>query len=183
MKKSIFTKMGAAAMVLTLVTASLVGGTFAKYTSTVSGTGTAQVAEWKIAFSQDGTAQSADYNFNLASADTTNVASDRIVPGDKGVVLLKVNGDGSEVAYDYTVTLDKTNLGDLKDNFDFYTDNTYVTPLTEMTQTKNVALADVGTEQEVKLYWKLADDADALAGKVGTFKVTMTATQKTATTP
>lgn len=183
MKKSIFTKMGAAAMVLTLVTASLVGGTFAKYTSTVSGTGTAQVAAWNIEFSQDGTAQSANYDFRLKSADTTNVASDRIVPGDKGVVLLKVNGTGSEVAYDYTVALDKTNLGDLKDKLNFYTDDTYVTPLTEMTQTKNVELANVGTEQEVKLYWKLADDADATAGKTGTFKVTMTATQKTAATP
>ena len=39
-------RIGLLALVLTLVTASLVSGTFAKYVTTVNGTGTVQVAQW-----------------------------------------------------------------------------------------------------------------------------------------
>ncbi|MBS6955305.1 MAG: hypothetical protein KH230_18975 [Enterocloster asparagiformis] len=61
MKKSIFAKIGAAAVVLTLVTSSLVGGTFAKYVTNAKGTATATVAEWGVTFKKD-----ADTDFNNA---------------------------------------------------------------------------------------------------------------------
>lgn len=48
MKKGLVSKLGGAALVLTLVTASLVGGTFAKYTKTISGTATATVAKFNL---------------------------------------------------------------------------------------------------------------------------------------
>ena len=50
MKKSIFGKIGAAAVVLTLVTSSLVGGTFARYATEKSATATAAVAQWNVSF-------------------------------------------------------------------------------------------------------------------------------------
>ena len=52
MKKSIFGKIGAAAVVLTLVTSSLVGGTFAKYTSSASASGKVTAAKLLMAIMQ-----------------------------------------------------------------------------------------------------------------------------------
>ena len=53
MKKSIFGKIGAAAVVLTLVTSSLVGGTFAKYVTNASAKANVTVASWGVTFNKD----------------------------------------------------------------------------------------------------------------------------------
>ena len=54
MKKNRILKLGLLALTLTLVTASLVSGTFAKYITTASGTGAVSVAKWHATVS-DGT--------------------------------------------------------------------------------------------------------------------------------
>lgn len=85
MKKSIFGKIGAAAVVLTLVTSSLVGGTFAKYTSSATGQATATAAQWKVEFAK---------NDNSAFTNTADIvlegkgADNKVIPGDKGSLRL-----------------------------------------------------------------------------------------------
>ncbi|MDD4565910.1 MAG: hypothetical protein PHE79_10620, partial [Eubacteriales bacterium] len=49
MKKNWIARIGFLALVLTLVTASLVSGTFAKYTTAVSGKDTVRVAKFDVA--------------------------------------------------------------------------------------------------------------------------------------
>lgn len=189
MKKSIFGKVGAAAVVLTLVTASLVGGTFAKYTSTATGTGTAQVAKWAIAMKEGDNAITGDtFTFTLENSNANAVSKkDTIAPGSDGEIKFAINGENSEVGYSYIVNADISLLGGIP--IKFYSD---AAKSHEITFTDNkaevakgdVELADVGTEKTASIYWAwdststdAKDTTVGIAGTAGTITVTITAEQ------
>lgn len=188
MKKSVFSKVGAAAVVLTLVTASLVGGTFAKYTSTASGTGSATVAKWAIAMKQNDTAVSDNFTFDLANTNTNAAtATGKIGPESQGVIKMTIDGTGSEVGYEYDITFDTTGLGNVP--IKFYEDAAMNTELTytgnKATMSGEVEQTAVGTAKDVTVYWKwvsASDAADTGLGEsatavTGDVAVTMTANQ------
>lgn len=187
MKKSIFSKVGAAAMVLTLVTASLVGGTFAKYTSTASGTGTATVAKWAIAMKQNDTAITNNtFTFDLANTNTNAATvAGKIGPESKGEIKMTIDGTGSEVGYTYDITFDTSGLGNVP--IKFYKDAEMNTELTytdkKVSMTDNVEQTAVGTAKDVVVYWKWVSEGDATDTGLGetpvsgTVAVTMTANQ------
>ena len=190
MKKSIFSKVGAAAVVLTLVTASLVGGTFAKYTTTANGTGTATVAKWAIAMKQNDTAISNNtFTFDLANTNTNAAtASGKIGPESQGAIKMTIDGTGSEVGYAYDITFDTTGLGSVP--VKFYSDSAMTTELTytgkKATMTGEVEQSAVNAAKDVTVYWKWdstsTDAADTTLGEsatavTGTVAVTMTANQ------
>lgn len=189
MKKSIFSKVGAAAVVLTLVTASLVGGTFAKYTTTATGTGTATVAKWAIAMKQNDTEiKNNAFTFNLANTNTNAAtAADRIGPDSKGVIKMTIDGTGSEVGYAYDISFDTTGLGSVP--VKFYSDQDMTKELEYngkiATMTDTVEQANVNTAKDVSVYWKwvsTSNEADTGLGAsenpvIGTVAVTMTANQ------
>ncbi|RGY98591.1 hypothetical protein [Clostridium sp. AM58-1XD] len=180
MKKSIFAKVGAAAVVLTLVTASLVGGTFAKYVTSTTGTAKATVAEWKVAFNdKDGTSLK-DVTMNLqGSADK----ADRILPGDKGQIDIKIYGQDAEVGYTYTIKVTKADGGTL-DGMKFYSDAARTTEIPADGLTADVEYSATGTDmnKDVSLFWELPAGADsdaevAMAGKTADYTISMVATQ------
>lgn len=187
MKKSIFSKVGAAAVVLTLVTASLVGGTFAEYTTTATGTGTATVAKWAIAMKQNDTEISNNtFTFDLANTNTNAATSSgKIGPESQGAIKMTIDGTGSEVGYAYDITFDTSGLGTVP--VKFYSDAAMTKELTynanKATMTGEVAQGDVGTAKDVSVYWKwvsTSDTADTGLGVTpvsGTVAVTMTANQ------
>lgn len=194
MKKSIFGKIGAAAVVLTLVTGSLVGGTFAKYTSTATGTGTAQVAAWKIAM-KEGTnpIEGKEFVFNLENTDPTVTSKQgTIAPGSKGEIKFTIDGTGSEVGYTYTVNADISGLGNVP--IKFYSDVDRKTPI-DFTSNKaevangSVELDDVKIGQTASIYWawdSTTDETDTSLGELGeaenrrgTIVVKITASQLT----
>lgn len=189
MKKSIFSKVGAAAMVLTLVTASLVGGTFAKYTTTVTGKGIATVAKWDVKLKKGDAAQSEGFKINLANTNTNAAtAKDTIGPESKGELEMTIDGTGSQVGYAYDITFDTSTLNSVP--VVFYEDSAMQTPLLKNGETKfklsgSVKQAEVGTEKNVVVYWKWVstdDSADTALGAselpvVGEIGVTMTANQ------
>ena len=105
-------RIGLLALVLTLVTASLVSGTFAKYVTTVSGTGTVQVAKWAVALKEGETEQTADFDIDLRNTavgigdvDQTGLNEEavRIAPGTSGSFSLTYDTIGTEV--DHTMEL------------------------------------------------------------------------------
>lgn len=185
MKKSIFSKVGAAAMVLTLVTASLVGGTFAKYTSTVNGTATAAVANWKFQVTDNSDTVITDKAVPLVPKDTTNKKADVIVPGDKGELVLNLDGTGSEVGFDYEITI--TPAGENVANVSFYSDEDCKIDLTTADLKASVAYSDAekGMKVTKTFYWKLADDVkvgediNGVAGNTLTYNITVVANQTT----
>ena len=121
MKKNIIAKIGAAAVVLTMVTTSLVGGTFAKYTSTVDGKVTASVAKWAVSFTSDGKAlpsKTEDEKVYLINAnDSATTAKDKIAPGSYGQIDLSIDGTNAEVGFTYTITVDTNDLNSVPIKF------------------------------------------------------------------
>lgn len=187
MKKSVFSKVGAAAVVLTLVTASLVGGTFAKYTTNVSANATVTAAKWDVVFT-DGTntiTDSSNTTITLEPTVTTGKAAGTIVPGDSGTFNLVVDGKDAEVSFDYTISL----ANGAGNNLDvkFYEDAAHGTEITNAAPLTGTVAYDAAAASKtvtVPVYWELAagadDDADtAMAGQTGNYVITLNATQKT----
>ncbi len=191
-KKSYAARLGVLALALTLVSTCLLGGTLARYTSEVTGTGTANIAKWAVAFKQNDTEKTADFNFTLADTKATNanVATDAVAPGDKGEIKLVIDGTGSEVAYEYKIELNATDFSETAGNVKFYSNADYTTEWSNADFTK-VALANVGSPVEKSIYWQWVGGEDnnandTTAGKAAadiTFTIKLTAQQTIATTP
>ena len=128
-------RIGAAAFALTVVSSCIVGGTLAKYTTTVSGTGSAVVAKWAPTF-KTGTNISGGGTFqdsvDVKLTDTTlngKVVSGRIAPGTDGSFSVQVSRGATEVEFKYSVS-----ISDLKNrpaNLKFYAED----GITELTET------------------------------------------------
>ena len=189
--KKFITRIGVLALALTLVSTCLMGGTLARYSSEITGTGTANIAAWKIAFSQGGVAQTADFTFTLADTKETNdnVATNAVAPGDKGEIVIKIDGTGSEVAYEYKIELATSALTETAGNIKFYSDASYTTEWTNAGDFTTVALDKVGTAVEQTIYWQWVGGEDnnandTTAGKAAAdleFTVKLTAQQTIAT--
>lgn len=114
MKKNKILRLGLLALALTLVTASLVSGTFAKYVTTVNGTGIVTVANWQVevdgdggtyeAGTETGVMQTASFSV-LTTTDTGVKGTALVAPGTAGTFALKYKTVGTEVAHNVKITL------------------------------------------------------------------------------
>lgn len=192
MKKSYVVRLGVLALALTLVTTCLTGGTLAKYTTDVEGTGSAVVAAWSFK-ANDQTATMT--NLDLATTAYSNVATGKIAPGTEGSFAIKVDASGSDVAVDYAIKF--SNLTNKPANLKFYSDAGHTAEkditdkLTTDGFTGSIALADIANPVTETVYWAweygtaAEDDQATISGKTMTFDITVTGTQATptATTP
>ena len=110
MKKNHAARLGALALALTLVSTCLMGGTLAKYTTTVTGTSTATVAKW--VFNANNAAADTKKFENINLGDTlnykvTDIKTGVIAPGTEGKFDIELNGTGSKVGIDYTIEITK----------------------------------------------------------------------------
>lgn len=118
-KSRILMSLGTSVLALSLITSSLVGGTFAKYTSTVAGSDTARVAKFNFKVESGNTVLSktgetidlfATVNDTgvFAGADGKNVNTEKLVaPGVEGTFGLVVTNQ-SEVAVKANLTITET---------------------------------------------------------------------------
>lgn len=118
-KSRVLMSLGTSVLVLSLITSSLVGGTFAKYTSTVAGNDTARVAKFDFdvksgtdALTKTGTTINLFATVNdtgvFADADGKNVNTEKLVaPGVEGSFGLVVT-NRSEVAVKANLTITET---------------------------------------------------------------------------
>ena len=130
MKKNRILRLGLLALALTLVTASLVSGTFAKYITTASGTGTVNVAKWFATLTDgdktQGTGQEELVSFDLFKTINNNedVLAKRVAPGTAGSFSLEYDTSGTEVNHSVTVTLAKNPATtDIPTNMKFFAKN------------------------------------------------------------
>ena len=101
-------------LALVLITSCIVGGTFAKYTSSQGAEDTADVAAWSFKFDTSETDEvdiaTTDITFNLfntikttGSVDNENaVVTDMLAPGTEGSMEISIKND-SDVVADWTV--------------------------------------------------------------------------------
>lgn len=95
MKKNRMMRSASALLVLTLLTTSVISGTFAKYTTAASATDTARVAKWGVVLQADGSLYGTKYlaaDKNTATVDKTGITvahdttvdnKDLVAPGTK----------------------------------------------------------------------------------------------------
>ena len=137
-------------LLLVGLTCGYVASTYAKYTSTITGSGTATVAKW--AFSTDNATQNITIALN-PTVDATTLVNDRIAPGTSGSFNIALVNTNSEVGVDFTITLDS--ITDKPANLKFYKDSSYNTELTPGTTTITGQLvAEDSTGVTVPIYWR-----------------------------
>lgn len=184
-KSNFVARLSVLTIALTLVTTSLIGGTLAKYTTEVTGDGSATVAKWSFeAHDESG----ATFAVTLTDTADTNVTSGKIAPGSKGSFNIEIDATGSETALDYTIEF--TNFKNKIDNLKFYSDATRtVDTEIDLTNTKafdgSIALAESNKKVTKTVYWEWKDGvnnaSDTDAGKAPTemtFDIKVTGTQK-----
>ena len=168
MKARTLGRLGVLALALCLITTCLLGGTLAKYTSTVAGEAVATVATWS--FTAEGQAATfTDINMKASGA--------KVLPGDSGTFEVDLAA-GADVGVAYTIT--PTLPTD--SNFSFKLGSSSGTAITSG-KTISGVLAASGTET-VTIYWAYADvtAAAATAGTEQTFAMSIVGEQSSAAT-
>ena len=175
MKENRILKFTGLVMFVSVIAVILVSGTYAKYTSSVSGSDTATVAKWDIKAGVAGeevsiTGSNATVSFNLFDTilDTetgeteTDVTTGKIAPGTMGSFELSVKND-SEVNAEYTIAfeLDVTSLPlEFKIN-----DGEWTSSLSDIDTTAlDMNTSDTATVQWRWAYETTADDGTTTAG-------------------
>lgn len=162
-------------LLVAVIAMILVAGTYAKYTSTASGSDTAIVAKWDIKAGKAGeevsiTGSNATVSFDLFDTildttgnEETDVVQRKIAPGTKGEFEMSVKND-SEVNAEYGVkfTVDNSTIPlEFKVN-----DGDWTNSLSEVTKTA----LNMGTSDTAKVEWRWAyetidgDSADTTLG-------------------
>lgn len=101
-EKSYVARLGALALVLTLMTTCLTGGTLVKFVTEVEGTATA--AAWNFEAAGNGT-EFTGIDMGRTAYEGDTIKATVLVPGTKGSFDIVLDGSGSEVGIDYSVTI------------------------------------------------------------------------------
>jgi len=196
MKKNKTMRLIAIALLIAMIALILVSGTYAKYTSSTTGTASARVAKWSITFGDEDIMASNTFTFNLfdtikdtdgsTETDVKSANSDKVIaPGTTGnfeVQLTNASEVSAEYAIDYTV------VNDNNIPVEFSTDGTnWSSTLEDVTATTIAA----GTPTTIKIQWRWAyevqdagsdpatysqrDEQDTTLGKAGSATLQVTA--------
>lgn len=175
MKKNIAMRVASLVLMCTIVTSCFVSSTFAKYTSSASGSDTVTVAKWAFKVGDDDITKTNTVSFDLFSTITevgggaeTDVNKDSdgnlmLAPGTQGGFSFTLENT-SDVTAEYAITFNVEGGDDIP--FEYSTDGTnWVTTLANVSTTK-VAIGGTATP---KVYWRWPyDKTQALSGYTGT---------------
>ena len=162
MKTNRVLKLAVLALVMTLVTSSLVSGTYAKYATSVTGTGTAVVAKWVAKFGGETAASTENFSFNLTDTADTNVVNGRIAPGTEGSFKLSYDTSGSQVARKIKATMSPISITELP-QLKFYSDSAKNAQITDgVLIEEDFGASEAGTGAAT-IYWEWAFDGDDAA--------------------
>ena len=147
-------------LLITIIAIVLVAGTYAKYTSKVSGESTATVAKWSIKVNNNElAAENSTVTFNLFetindtgnTAQETDVEDGLIAPGTAGSFNLKVKNE-SEVTAKYSIDFVLKNTSNIP--IEFSTDGTTWT--NSITALAEKTLAVGAPEDTMTVQWRWA---------------------------
>lgn len=157
-------------LVIAIIGMILVSGTFAKYTSSTSGSDSVKVAKWDLVVkASDDTDENgtqiavagtpATVSFDLFNtindtngAAETDVDTGLIAPGTKGSFSLEVINN-SEVTADYTMTFSLTNTSSVPVQFSTDNGTSWTTNLNSLSKTGTLNMKG-GTTNTVTVLWK-----------------------------
>ena len=154
-------------LLITMIAIILVSGTFAKYTSTASGTSATVVANWSFNVNDTNIAQSETFEFNLFDTATImdsdgsaedDVADDLIAPGTSGAFEITLENT-SDVAAQYEIKLETVNANNIPIQFSFTgEENSWTTDLENLIATEIIG---IGLTDNVTVQWKWPFGGDA----------------------
>lgn len=127
-KKSYVGRLGALALMLTVISTCLLGGTMARYVTEVTGSATATVAAWSFKANNGGSELTTTTPIDLGdttnrtSYDGTTLKEGVIAPGTSGSFTIEIDGSGSEVGIDYEVAVKAASGTTLPDDLLFSTE-------------------------------------------------------------
>lgn len=171
-----------------LVALYFVSGTYARYTSSITGNAAVSTANWAVKFKK-GTTEEVSNNFDLAFTveNNNNVVPGKIAPSVTAKAKINLDLTGTEVAVDYTATIDTDALASA---FGASAKNVTVTVNGSESATGTKSLVDNAAftsengivEIEIAITWDNKDDAASVsdttaAGKDLTLPVTLTVQQ------
>ena len=195
-RSSMMVRLVAVLAVTMMFTMCFVGGTFAKYTSSATGTDNATVAKWSFKVGETDIATTDTFTFDLfktiKDSDGINnetemnpVDGSIIAPGTQGsfdLVLTNASQVTAQYAIDYTVT----NNNDIPVKFSVDGGTTWTNDLADVAASDSTKLAANSGTTTIKVQWKWdfngSDDSFDTALGIGgnavlTVKAEVTATQ------
>lgn len=174
MTKNRSIKIAVLVLALALITSCFVGTTFAKYTSTATGTGEAEVAKWSIFVNETNELAVANKAFSFDLFDTaaddvtlvdgtnndtptttadTDVLEGKIAPGTTGAFAIKIENK-SDVNAEYTVDFSMASSGTAVPLlFKLSEDDAWETSIDDLDITEAVAIAMTNGVATINIDW------------------------------
>ena len=160
-RTNLLTKFAIYVLLITIITLILVSSTYAKYTTTLTGSDTATVAKFAVGGLDSSSFNLFDTTVKEVNATTTDtdVANDRIAPGTGGKFAITLTND-SEVSVNYVLSIQETsNTSNVPIEYSL-DGTTYVTAANFASQANASGKLEVGsTTQQTKtltVYWRWA---------------------------
>ena len=195
-RSSMMVRLVAVLAVTMMFTMCFVGGTFAKYTSSGTGTDTATVAKWSFKVGETDIATTDTFTFDLfktiKDSDGINnetemnpVDGSIIAPGTQGSFDLVLKNE-SQVTAQYAIDYTVTNNNDIPVKFSVDGGTTWTNDLADVAASDSTKLAANSGTTTIKVQWKWdfngSDDSFDTALGIGgnavlTVKAEVTATQ------
>ena len=142
-------------LLIAMIGLILVSGTYAKYTTTFTGSDTATVAKFKV--SSNTTAETFDLFKTAKEVDGTtadvDVANGKVAPGTGGKFDIQLTND-SEVKVHYAISLKETNESNIP--IEYSLDGTTYVTAANFASISAADLAIGSTTQTVSVYWRWA---------------------------
>lgn len=163
-RSSMMVRLVAALAVTMMFTMCLVGGTFAKYTSSATGTDSATVAKWSFKVGETDIATTDTFTFDLfktiKDSDGINnetemnpVDGSIIAPGTQGSFDLVLKNE-SQVTAQYAIDYTVTNNSDIPVQFSVDGGRTWTDDLTDVTASDATKLAANSGTTTITVQWK-----------------------------
>lgn len=174
-RSSMMVRLVAALVVVMMFTMCFVGGTFAKYISSATGTDSARVAKWSILVGDTDIATTDTFTFDLfktildsdgTSAETDIAPADGtiIAPGTSGSFAIEIKNE-SEVTAQYAIAYTVTNTANIPVEFSVDGGTTWTDSLTDVAASDATKLAVGASAATVTVQWRWRfEDADVAAG-------------------
>ena len=195
-RSSMMVRLVAVLAVTMMFTMCFVGGTFAKYTSSATGTDSATVAKWSFKVGEKDIATNDTFTFDLfktiKDSDGINnetemnpVDGSIIAPGTQGSFDLVLKNE-SQVTAQYAIDYTVTNNNDIPVKFSVDGGTTWTNDLADVAASDSTKLAANSGTTTIKVQWKWdfngSDDSFDTALGIGgnavlTVKAEVTATQ------
>ena len=188
-RSSMMVRLVAVLAVIMMFTMCFVGGTFAKYTSSATGTDSATVAKWSFKVGETDIAASNEFTFDLFKTIKDSNGTDNetdispydgtiIAPGTQGsfnLVLTNASQVTAQYAIDYTVT----NTGNIPVQFSVDGGTNWTNDLADVVASDATKLAANSGTTTITVQWKWVFDGndanDTALGSAATATLTVAA--------